>query len=295
MITETPIKDFNSKLKYDIAKYPQCSCGKPCFKFFFNYCAIAARASGKSWNMASIIKHYQDNVIKDHEDNVYKTRVFIISPTLEQNEVFKSLDVDFENDTYDHYSDDILDEIIDKITADKESWMDYKKYKSVYKKFMQLKVNEINKLTDEELQLLIRHDFEDYKDLQPVQPKVYFLILDDLLGTKSLSTSKRSKLMNLYIKNRHHNLCCMIAVQSIKGLPKEIRLNTSVFFLGRFANTHTILPEFWEEVSNCITLDKLQEMYDHCVNHNKYGSLIVDLTQDEKSFMRGLDAILEVE
>jgi len=155
MITETPIKDFNSKLKYDIAKYPQCTCGKGCFKFFFNYCAIASLASGKSWNMASIIKHYQDNVIKDDEGNVYKTRVFIISLTLDQNEVFKSLDIDFENDTYDTYSDDILDEVISKIDVDKQAWMDYKNYKRVFKKYMHLKVDEVDKLTDEVLRLLI--------------------------------------------------------------------------------------------------------------------------------------------
>lgn len=293
MIKEIPIKEFNSKLKYDTKKYPQCTCGKGCFKFFFNYCAIASRASGKSWNMASIIKHYQDNVIKDNEDNVYKTRVFIISPTLEQNEVFKSLDIDFENDTYDGYSDEVLDEIIDKIDADKQSWMDYKNYKGVFKKYMRLKVDEVDKLSDEELQLLIKHNFDDYRNLPKVEPKVYFLILDDLLGTKALSTSKRSKLMNLFIKNRHHHLCCMFAVQSIKGLPKEIRLNTNVFFLGKFANTQTILPEFWEEVSNCITMEKLNELYTHCLQ-DKYGSLIVDLTHDEKRFMKGLDAVLEL-
>lgn len=294
MIKEIPIKDFNSKLKYNIAKYPQCTCGKGCFKFFFNYCAIASRASGKSWNMTSIIKHYQDNVIKDDEGNIYKTRVFIISPTLEQNEVFKSLDIDFENDTYDSYSDDILDEIISKIDAEKQTWTDYKNYKSVFKKYMLLKVDEVDKLSDEELRLLIAHNFDNPQNLPKVQPKVYFLILDDLLGTKALSTSKRSKLMNLFIKNRHHHLCCLFAVQSIKGLPKEIRLNTNVFFLGKFANTQTILPEFWEEVSNAITLHKLEELYSHCINDSKYGALMVDLTNG-KRFLKNLDSFLEIE
>jgi hypothetical protein len=100
--------------------------------------------------------------------------------------------------------------------------------------------------------------------------------------------------MNLFIKNRHHHLCCMFAVQSIKGLPKEIRLNTNVFFLGKFANTQTILPEFWEEVSNSISMDKLEELYSHCINSGKYGALMVDLT-DGKKFLKNLDSFLEIE
>ena len=292
-VTETPINNFNSKLKFDTAKYPQCTCGKGCPKFFFNALFCAARQSGKTWTMSRLLKHYQDNVIKDSEGNVYKTRIFIISPTIEQNEVFKSLKIDFENDVYDEYSDDHLEEIIHKIDADKQSWKDYVDYIKAYKKYMTLKVNEIHKLTDEELQLLTAHNFEDYKTLQKVEPKVYFLILDDVLGTKALSSSKRSKLTNLYIKNRHHSLCCMIAVQSMCGLSREIRLNSNVFFLGKFATKRIVLDDMFSEISSCVSMQKFEELYDHATAE-KYGALVIDLS-DGKKFMRNFDGVLSID
>jgi len=298
MITETPIKDFNSKLKFDTAKYPQCTCNKGCPKFFYNAVFCAARASGKTWTMSRLLKHYEDNVIKDNDGNVCKTRVFIISPTIDQNVVFKSLkSVDFENDVYDEYTDENLEEIIDKINTVKQECQDYRDYKNAYNKYMILKANELHKLTDEELHMLTSHNFEHYKTLPvpkwgPVPP-INFLLLDDILGTKALSTSKRSKLTNLYIKNRHHQLCCMIAVQSMRGLSREIRLNSNVFFLGKFATKRVVLEDMYEELSNCLSMDLFEELYDKATEE-KYGALVIDLT-DGKKFMKNFDSILNVE
>ena len=298
MITEIPVTEFNAKLKYKKIEYPQCTCGK-CPKFYFNMCCVAARQSGKTHTITKLIKHYEDNIIKDADGNVCKIRTFVISPTIDANPVLTSLkSIDFDNDVYAEYSDDNLEEILTSINMVRDECKEYRDYKNAHKKYMKLKVNEIDKLTDEELSLLNKHNFEDYKNIPPPlwgeTPPVNFLILDDILGTKALSTSKKSKLMNLYIKNRHNQINCCIATQSMRGLPREYRLNTSVYMLGKFANKKMVLEDAYEEVSNCVTLDKFEEMYDHAISQ-KYGSLIIDLTQDEKCFMRGLDAILEID
>lgn len=90
------------------------------------------------------------------------------------------------------------------------------------------------------------------------------------------------------------NVCCFVAVQSMRGLSREIRLNSSVFFLGKFANKKIVLEDMFEEVSNCISMQNFEQLYDHATNDTKYGSLIVDLTHDEKRFLKGLDAVLEI-
>jgi len=294
MITETPLKGLKQELKNTNLNYPQCTCGK-CFKLFFNMLCCAARMSGKSWCVTSIIRHYETNVIKDDDGNICKVRTFICCPTIEANGQFRTLEsVDFENDTYDTCNDDIIDDIVEKIEASKAAFMDYINYKKIYNKYMKLKINQIDQLTDDELSLLVKYDFQHYKELPEKKREVFFIIFDDILGTKALSSSKRSKLMNLYIKNRHLNVCCFVAVQSMKGLSREIRLNSSVFFLGKFANKKIVLEDMFEEISNTITMSDFEKIYDHCTANSKYGSLIVDLTGNEKRFLKGLDAVLEI-
>jgi hypothetical protein len=298
MITEIPITEFNGKLKYKKLEYPQCTCGK-CFKMFFNMVCCASRQSGKTHCIARIIQHYTDNIIKDSEGNVVKCRTFIISSTLDANPVLTSLkSVDVENDTYPEYSDAVIEEIMGDIARVKQECQEYKDYKKAYNKYMKLKVNEINKLTDDELQILNKHNFEDYQKIDKPRwgetPPINFLVFDDILGTKALSSSKRSKLMNLYIKNRHLQCVCILAVQSMRGLSREIRLNTSVFFLGKFANKKIVLEDMFEEVSNVVpSIDVFEELYDKATEE-KYGALIIDLT-DGKRFMKNLDSILEIE
>jgi hypothetical protein len=224
--------------------------------------------------------------------------VFIISPTIDQNVVFKSLkSIDFDNDVYDEYTDQNLEEIIQKINTVKQECQEFKDYKNAYNKYMKLKVNEIHKLTDEELNLLTKNNFEHYKTLTVPKwgeiPPINFLILDDVLGTKALSSSKRSKLTNLYIKNRHHTLCCMIAVQSMRGLSREIRLNSNVFFLGKFATKKIVLEDMYEELSSVISMEKFEELYDHSTEE-KYGALVIDLT-DGKRFLRNFDSVLNID
>lgn len=297
MITEVPITEFNGKLKYKKLEYPQCTCNK-CPRFFFNMVCCASRQSGKTHCISRLIKHYEDNIIKDSDDNVVKCRTFVVSGTIDANPVLTSLkSIDFENDTYTEYSDDVIEEIMAEIARVKEECQEYKDYKKAYTKYMKLKVNEISKLTDEELQLLTKHNFDDYKNIPQSKyevPPVNFILFDDILGTKALSSSKRSKLMNLYIKNRHLQVCCFIAVQSMRGLSREIRLNTSVFFLGKFANKKIVLEDMFEEVSNVVpSIDVFEQLYDKATE-DKYGALIIDLT-DGKRFMKNLDAVLQFE
>ena len=295
MITETPIKDFNSKLKNSSLNYPQCECGK-CPKMFFNFLAVASRQSGKTYTITKLIKHYEDHTIQDNDGNISKIRTFVISPTVDANPILKSLKSIDEDDIYDVYTDDNLQDILNKVTAMKEESLEYTKYKSAYLKYMRLKVNEIHKLSDDELHLLTSHNFENYKTL-PV-PKwgerpISFVLLDDILGSRALTTSKRSVLMNAFIKNRHHSICFFLCVQSMKGIPKEIRLNSSVFFLGRFANKKMVLEDAYEEVSNALTMNEFEELYDYAINSSKYGSLLIDLT-DGKRYLSGLDSMLEI-
>jgi hypothetical protein len=68
------------------------------------------------------------------EDTEYKLRTHLISPTIDANPIFKSLEsLDMEKDTHYEYSDEILQKIIKDIREKKEKYDEYIKYQDYYK------------------------------------------------------------------------------------------------------------------------------------------------------------------
>ena len=68
---------------------------------------IGAHGSGKTYMVCLMVKHYEKNkIMKDGVE--YRLRTHLISPTIQANEVYKSLDsLDFEKDAHDDYNDEL--------------------------------------------------------------------------------------------------------------------------------------------------------------------------------------------
>jgi hypothetical protein len=292
MIIEKKLEGFNNKLVFDKLNYPQCSCGK-CPKFYWNMLNIGSRGSGKTYTIVQMIKHYEKNKIT--KDGVeYKIRTHLISPTIQANEIYKSLDsLDFKKDAHDDYSDALLLSIIDNIKAEKKEYDKYLLYKKSYEKFAKTPENKLDKLYDEEpwiFNLLEEYDYQNPKDIKHEPQKVHIVVLDDLLGSDAFTKKTKSVLTNAMIKNRHMGICFALLSQSIRSIPKNIRLNCSVFQLAAFKNKKVILEDIYEEVSNVIGIDQFEELYDHATN-KPYGSLIIDTTNG-KRFLSNFDSEL---
>ena len=292
MIIEKALEGFNNKLKYDVLNYPQCSCGK-CFQFYFNSLHIGARQSGKTYSVVQMIKHYEKNKIM--RDGVeYTLRTHLISPTIQANEIYQSLDsLDMKKDAYDDYSDALLLDILADIKAQKKEYDKYLLYKKYYEKFNKTPESKLERLYDEEPEifyLLEENDYQHPNDIKHEKPKVHIIILDDLLGSDAFTKKTKSVLTNAMIKNRHMGIVFCLLVQSIKAVPKNIRLNCSVFQLASFKNKRVILDDIYQEVSNVIGIDQFEELYDHATN-KPYGSLIIDTTNG-KRFLSNLQSEL---
>ena len=292
MIIEKKLEGFNNKLVFDKLNYPQCTCGK-CPKFYWNMLNIGARGSGKTYTIVQMIKHYEKHKIM--RDGVqHFLRCHLISPTIQSNEIYQSLEsLDMKKDAHDDYSDTLLLSIIDDIKAEKKEYDKYLLYKKYYEKFIKTPESKLDKLYDEEpeiFHLLEEYDYQHPKDIKHEPPKVNIVILDDLLGSDAFTKKTKSVLTNAMIKNRHMGICFALLVQSIKAVPKNIRLNCSVFQLAAFKNKKTILEDIYEEVSNVIGIDQFEELYDHATK-KPYGSLIIDTTNG-KRFLSNLDSEL---
>ena len=289
VVIETKLDGFNDKLKFDKLNYPQCSCGK-CFKFFFNSLHIGARQSGKTYSVVKIIKHYENNKIT--KDGVeYKVRTHLISPTIQANEIYQSLNsLDMKKDTHENYTDKLIVDIIDDIKQRKIKYDEYLVYKKYYEKVMRTPDDKLDNLYEKEpelFNLLEKYNFQNPKELDHEPPEINIIVLDDLLGSDAFSKKTKSVLTNAMIKNRQIGVVFMVLVQSIRAVPKNIRLNCSVFQLATFKNKKMILEDIYEEVSNVINIDDFEELYDHATA-KPYGSLIIDTTNG-KRFLSNLD------
>ncbi len=295
MIEEIPL-NFNFHPKNSTLNYPQCRCGQ-CPQFYFNLLSVASRGSGKTYNICKLIKHYEDNKLIDNDGKIHPLRTIVISPTLDQNVIFNNLKSLDESDTHEKFSDELLQEIVDGIKKDKEETEAYNKYIEAYKKAVNIKEN---KLTDffennpEIYDILKTHNFEDPDEIP--KPKylispVNIIVLDDLMATGAFTNKKLSSLTNNLIKNRHNCISFAILAQSVRSIPKNIRLNCNVFFVGKFASKKVVLEDLYEEVSNVLTLEEFEELYDKATEQ-QYGSLILDCSHKDKRFLCGLDTEL---
>jgi hypothetical protein len=289
VVIETKLEGFNNKLSFDKLNYPQCSCGK-CPRFFWNGLHIGARGSGKTYTIVQMIKHYEKNKIM-RDGTQYKLRTHLISPTIQANEIYQSLDsLDLDKDAHENYSDKLILDIIGGIKERKQKYEDYLLYKKYYEKVMRTPENKLDKLYDDNpdmFALLERYNYQNPNEMEHEKPEVNIIILDDLLGSDAFTRKTKSTLVNAMIKNRHIGVCFALLVQSIRSVPKNIRLNCSVFQLATFKNKRMVLDDIYEEISNVLGIDDFEELYDHATA-KPYGSLIIDTTNG-KRFLSNFD------
>jgi hypothetical protein len=202
-IIESHIPNQEVKLNVKNVTYPQTKDPNSPQNFFCSAFA-GSRGSGKTWLSCKLIKSLYDKKVYDGE-KVVPQRVILISPSAysPSNNIFKMLNIDWDNDVYEDYSDKGLDEIVEGLTQDQDEAKEYRQYVKAYIKFEA--INNIDDLPIEQLMLLHSKDFIDPDRLpKPTYPDGFYtiIILDDVLGTSALRQG-RSRLTYYMLKNRH--------------------------------------------------------------------------------------------
>jgi hypothetical protein len=294
-ITELELEGFKDKLSSSKLDYPK-SDNKNLFNLFYNMMAVASRGGGKTYSVVKIIKEYEKSKMVSGQGE-HKIRTILISPTYDANKNLwgnlKSID---ENDIYETYSEEILKNIIEDIKQIIDEVDVYNKYIYYYDLVDKTPKNEIQSLlksNPEILFILKKYNYET-----PVKVKKYFryttkpitfLVLDDIMGSSALNRKSENLLKYWLIKNRHIFTSFFILVQSMKSVPKDMRLNCNLFYLGKFSNKKAILNDLYEEVSSVLTEDQFENLYDKAINDNQHGALIIDLTGSKKRFYNNLE------
>jgi hypothetical protein len=294
-IREVELDSFKDKISNSKLDYPK-SDNKNLFNLFFNFMGVASRGGGKTFSTVKIIKEYENSKMISGQGE-HKIRTILISPTYDANKNLwgnlKSLD---ENDIYEEYNEAILKSIIDDIKTIIDEVDIYNKYVYYYDLIDKTPKNEIQSLlkSNPEISFILKKfNYEN-----PLKVKKYFryttkpitfLILDDIMGSSALNRKSENLLKYWLIKNRHIFTSFFILVQSMKSVPKDMRLNCNLFFLGKFSNKKAILNDLYEEVSSILTENQFENLYDKAINDNSHGALIIDLTGNKKRFYNNLE------
>jgi hypothetical protein len=273
--------------------YPQCNDdGAP--RNYFVALFVGARGSGKTYLLTKLLKTFEEK--KCYKDGTeVPQRIVLVSPTAhsDSNQIFKSLkNLDWDVDVITEYSDSVLKDKMEEVKTDLLQSKEYKEYKRVWAKF---KKESVKKLTDDECELLMKYDFEDFEDIpKPKFPDGFLVhwIVDDMIGS-NIFKNGRSAFTNLVIRNRHiipGNI--IIATQSIMQIPKTIRLNANLIVMFKFANKKSVMEDIHPVVSAYVTEEELMELYEYATTE-PHDALVIDGTGRKIVFKKNFDKLLE--
>jgi hypothetical protein len=81
----------------------------------------------------------------------------------------------------------------------------------------------------------------------------------------------------------------------MRGIPKNIRLNVSLFVLYRFANKSVVLDDIYQEVSGKLTKKDFESLYDYATQDD-HDALVIDMTGSSKDLMfrKNFDLALKI-
>lgn len=302
MIKSKLIDGFMSKIGNSSLDYPKSN-NPYLFKLFFNYLGVASRGGGKTYNLVKIIKEFENSQMRTNDGTIHHIRTILISPTYDANKnLFDNLKSLSPVDIYEEYTEETLKDIIDDVKGIIEEVKMFKDYKDAYeliKRTPKDKIKDLIKEKPEIYELLKVHDFETPSNVAEkfryTEKPITFIILDDLMGSAAFNRKHQSLLKYWLIKNRHIFTSFFILVQSMKSVPKDIRLNCNVFYVAKFSNKKVILNDLYEEVSSMMKPEQFESIYDYAINSNDYGALIIDNSGDKKRFYNNLEKEIFIE
>jgi hypothetical protein len=187
----------------------------------------------------------------------------------------------------------MLIEIIDNIKHEKNETLKYQEQMKMYKKFV--KAKSIDELTPFEIIQLELNNFEPPNEPRYPFGCVVFLILDDLIGSSAFKSVGKSALTSLVLRNRHVGVNIIIATQSLKSIPKPLRMNTSVFVIFRFASRKIVCEDLWIEVSNLLSIEQFEKLYDFATSE-PHNALVLDFTAKKgEQIRKNFNTILSID
>ena len=265
--------------------------------------SCSPKGGGKSYNCVELLTAYENSGFKNSKNEKVQMRTIWVSggtSQSKQNNILNTLKSLHKDDRIDIDSnmDEKMKEIYDGLLTERDEIEAYNDYRETYKKFLRNKT--LLNMTDDELRMLEYKNYIDPADDPEVpkdadgnilyNPRMVFLILDDMISTDAYGNKKNNFLNKLAVKSRHESehLCGLnlfFIAQSFKAIPPIIRKQCDLFVLLKSASRSYIIDAISEEVGSHFSKSEIEKYYDEVMKID-YGSLILSIHKKERSETR---------
>ena len=248
------------------------------FKPHMTWMISGKTGSGKSTALIRMLKAYCDS-------GVFQ-KVVLISPTASQDPKYKMLPL---TEVHEHYSDQLLDDIMDDQKQDIEDYKQTEQDIKLYDKFM--KKGRMTKSELLRLYTMLNPMTEEVE--KPVQlfDKVPFtaVILDDLGGTAAFRNGNNA-LNSIVCKSRHYLTNFFVCVQHPYQCPRALRSQCSHVML--FATKDKkLLEELAKENCSHLTPEEFTQLFQHATGE-PHSFMLCDFKRDE--VRKNFDEVLKI-
>jgi hypothetical protein len=297
MIQEIKLNGLNNEPVKTHKKQPPMSTNKDLPPCYFTSIFIGSKGSGKTYSVVKLLKNYEKYPIYDSDGNKLVMRVIVFCPTIHSaaNPIYESLKYLAEEDIILDYSDDKLLGKLQEIEQEKQFIEEYKEYVLVWKKYMRID-EDMSLLTHDELLILSKFDFADPEYMRKPEfknPRINFLVFDDLVGDANAFKKSHSAINNLCIKHRHLQCNLLFTTQYIKAIPPTLRRNLDIFVIFKFANVQSVVEQIYPEISGIIKEEDFEILFEYATK-DKHNALIIDQTAKQNLFKLNWDVALKI-
>jgi hypothetical protein len=309
------IKTITDKLRKHTKYEPPQPRNKDLPPTFNIILSCSPKGGGKTYNVVQLLTNYENSGFISQDGNDVKMRTIWISGGTAQSKQNSILDTltSLHNEDRINMEDDVDEQmkiLYEDLKQERDDIEAYNIYRKVYNKY--IKSKKMTNLSLEELTLLKFKDFIDPDDDPDCprdlngnilyNPRMVFLVLDDMIGSDGYGNNRKNFINRLAIKSRHESeelvgLNLIFIAQSFKAIPPVIRKQTDIFVLLKSASRNYIIDAIAEEVGSHFSKNQIEKYYDEIMKI-PYGSLILSIHKKEQETHRvrmGWDKIIERE
>jgi len=309
------IKTITDKLRKHTKYEPPQPKNKDLPPTFNIILSCSPKGGGKTYNVVQLLTNYENSGFISQDGNDVKMRTIWISGGTAQSKQNSILDTlnSLHNEDRINMEDDVDEQmkiLYEDLKQERDDIEAYNIYRKVYNKY--IKSKKMTNLSLEELTLLKFKDFIDPDDDPDCprdlngnilyNPRMVFLVLDDMIGSDGYGNNRKNFINRLAIKSRHESdelvgLNLIFIAQSFKAIPAVIRKQTDIFVLLKSASRNYIIDAIAEEIGSHFNKVEIEKYYDEIMKI-PYGSLILSIHKKEQETHRvrmGWNNIIERE
>lgn len=213
-----------------------------------------SRGSGKTTAMLKFVQAYMTAHSFD--------KLYILSPTYDSDpkyKLFERMPVDLHK--YDHYSKQLMCDIIAEIKGDLEAYKEYLRQKKLYQKWLKDRTDDVRTLDDRQVFELDAMEYQPPTTPWKRGPPTSLLIFDDLVGSDLYRSDCRGAQNTFFTQHRHFKTSVLFLTQVYRsGVPRQLRPNLSLLLL--FANKNaSMMKEIAEEYASYISVERFMEAW----------------------------------